>query len=110
MNRILKLHTDEILVNDKYASDVLNNACRREGHPMKVVGMVPHESVLIFTLEETREVLDLEYHFSMFPNNAEDDIVGEINSRFFAGFSTICGFELNGNVWGLFVYSPSTNT
>jgi len=107
MNRILKLHTDEILINDKHASEVLNNACRREGHPMKIVGMVPFEKVLIFTLEECEEVLDLEYHLSLFPNNAEDDIIGEIDSRFFAGFTTICGFELKGNMWGLFVYDPA---
>jgi hypothetical protein len=107
MNRILKIHTDDILVSSSETSSVVNLACSREQHPMKVVGMVACGDVLIFTLEETETLMDLEYVISKFPVNGEDDIIAEIDSRFFAGFSTISGFDLKGEKWALFVFDPS---
>ncbi|OGV52097.1 MAG: hypothetical protein A2017_10685 [Lentisphaerae bacterium GWF2_44_16] len=106
MNAIIKINTDEILINPDEVSQMLNTACRRHKEAMRVYGCCRTGNTLLLTMEETPGLPPLNYVFAQFPSMNEDVITGEINNRYFAGFTTITGFRIKDLMWGLFVYNP----
>ncbi len=73
---------------------------------MKVVGCCKVRKELILALEEMDRHCGLKYRIAPFPDGWADEIIGEIDSRYFAGFSTIAGFKIKGKYWGLFAFDP----
>lgn len=106
MNRILKIHVNDILNNAKEASAVVNSAC---GHKrkMSVKGCCKHRKSLILTLEETEAPCEYEYTFAQFPEDNEESIIAEIDSRYYAGFTVVAGFRMKSSYWGLFAFDKS---
>ncbi len=101
MNRIIKLPKADIVFDYRSSSDIVMEACARST-PLKVAGFCETEKILILSLEDNTMPEKYEYVFAKFPSENEDDIIGEIRSRFFAGFSTLGSFHLNNETWGLF--------
>ncbi len=99
MNKIIAIATADIVLDYRGTSDVLNDACTRGGL-LKVAGLCDFEDKIILSLEESDT--EYEYVFAQFPSMNEDDVIGEIRSRYFAGFSTVGDFDFNNNKWGLF--------
>lgn len=104
MNRIVKIHVNDIAVNQKEMSEMVNNACRRRT-PMKVAGLCQVKDQLVVSLEETNKPSNLKYIFSPFPSENEEELITEIDSRYHAGFSTIGDFYIANKKWGLFAYA-----
>lgn len=104
MNRIVKIHVNDIAVNQKEMSELVNNACRRKT-PMKVAGLCQVRDNLVVSLEETDKPSNLKYVFSSFPSENEEEIITEIDSRYHAGFSTVGDFYIANKKWGLFAYA-----
>ena len=107
MNRILKLHVNDLLVNASDANQMVNDACRHH-RPMKVVGGALYEDQLLVMLEEVESQLDWDYVFAQIPFQSVDDVIAEIGSRYFAGFTMFGGFMIKDRYWGLFAYDPAT--
>lgn len=101
MNKIVKIHVNDLLSDSQNASEMLSKACRHQ-HPMRVVGCCKTGDVLVFSLEPVVSNENKTYVFAPFPSSDQDDIVAEISSRYYAGFSTITGFLIDDNFWGLF--------
>ncbi|MCP4179936.1 MAG: hypothetical protein GY756_19420 [bacterium] len=104
MNRILKINFKDIIYDNKNVSSLINKACSRKTK-MAIVGGFIKEENLILCLEEVNlkihDKID-SYIIAPFDEISEAGIIGEISSRYFAGFSTIVCVEINNVMWGLF--------
>ncbi len=103
MNKILKINLKDVTYDHKNASDILNKACSR-ACLMRVSGGFKFGDNLIFCLDESAKTEAVSENYIIAPINSlsEDDIIGEINSRYTSGFLTIFCFELNDKLWGVF--------
>lgn len=101
MVKIVKFSVDDILFDSKAASEAVNKACSRTV-PAKVAGICQLEETVMISIEETPVRNSIAYTFAPFPVVNEDEIAGEIKSRYYAGFSTIGVFDIAGKKWALF--------
>ncbi len=101
MNRILTLTVNEILLDYQAASKVVNDACAHQLQ-MEVTGCCVCGETLLITMEECPHPCRYEYVFATFPSVDTESVIGEISSRYFAGFTTIAGFPAGKDYWGLF--------
>ena len=102
MNKIIKIHTYEIIIKAEEMSKLLNRACSKKKAPMKITGCCKSGDILVICLEENNSEERFEYVFAEFPSASTEDIIGEISSRYFAGFSTIASFDVQDLTYGLF--------
>lgn len=100
MNKIIKVQIADIVLDYRQASDFVNEACWRGGKYCHVVGLCEYNDSLILSLEEIPD--KIEHVFSEIPSKSEEDLIAEIRSRYFSGFSLIGDFDCNGKKWGLF--------
>ncbi len=104
MNKILKINLKDVLYDYRQASELVNKACNRQ-IPMEVKGGFVSGNDIILFLEQ---VMDAEkdsysnYIFSIFEGIAEEEILAEVSSRYYAGFTGIICFEIENRFWGLF--------
>ncbi|HBC85913.1 MAG TPA: hypothetical protein DCZ94_03055 [Lentisphaeria bacterium] len=101
MIKILKFSVNEILIDREAVSEAVNKACSR-GVSAKVAGICQIGDTLMIPVEETKEATKLEYVIAPFPAVNEDEIAGEMKSRYYAGFSTIGVFMITDKRWALF--------
>ncbi|OGV33531.1 MAG: hypothetical protein A2020_10560 [Lentisphaerae bacterium GWF2_45_14] len=102
MNRVLKIYENDIIADSRSTSDVINSACSH-ARGMKVTGCCRHNDVILIVLEESQAAVDkLTYVIAPLPEGGPDEVIGEMASRYFAGFTTFGGFEAGGKFWGLF--------
>ncbi len=105
MNRLLKIHVDEIVSDPAAASEMLNNACSHS-RMMKLTGCCQAGDVVIASFEECAAKTRFRHVFARFPDPSEHGVVDEINSRYSFGFTTLSSFRARGELWGLFSYDP----
>ena len=105
MNRLLKIHVDEIVSDPGGASEMLNSACAHS-RKMKLTGCCQTGDVVIISFEESASKTKLHHVFASFPDPSEDGVVDEINSRYSFGFTTVASFRAREQLWGLFSYDP----
>ncbi len=101
MVKIVKFSVDDILFDSNAASEAVGKACSRTV-PARVAGIYQLDQTLILSLEETPVKQDITYTFAPFPAINEDEIAGELKSRYYAGFSTIGIFNIAEKKWALF--------
>jgi len=101
MVKIVKFSVDDILFDSKAASEAVGKACSRT-LPAKVAGICQLDQTVILSVEETPVKQEITYTFAPFPAVNEDEIAGEIKSRYYAGFSTIGVFSIAEKRWALF--------
>lgn len=100
MIRCIEFNLDEVVIDPAGYSDALNTACERED--AAVTGVCSNEHALIIVLD-TEVELTGKYRLARFPGFSKEEITGEINSRWTAGFSTIGSFYAGKFLWGLFM-------
>ncbi len=105
MNRLLKLHADEIAVDPEGASALLNSACAH-ARSMRLSGCCQTGELVVVCYEECSKPTRLKHLFAPFPDPSEDGLVDEIDARYNAGFTTIGSIDIHGRLWGLFSYDP----
>lgn len=102
MNRVLKVYVNDIIADHKRASELITSACSHE-RTMRVTGCFRVNDVVLVILEECPSVTQsMKYVLAPLPQGGADEFIGEISSRYFAGFTTYGAFEIGGNAWGLF--------
>ncbi len=101
MLKIIKFSVDDILFDSKAASEAVGKACSRTV-PAKVAGICQLDETVMISVEETPVKEKTTYTFAPFPAVNEDEIAGEIKSRYYAGFSTIGVFSITDKKWALF--------
>jgi hypothetical protein len=109
MNKIIKISINDIILNPAAQSEMITNACR---HQMKmyVTGLCQVGESIVLALEEEQNMNgDYKYTLAPFSSVNIDDIVSEISSRYFSGFSLIGGFNLKSEKWGLFAAHAKNN-
>ena len=107
MNKILKINLKDVIYDHKNASDILNKACSRT--PLtRVSGGFKFGDNLIFCLNEIErpEAVHENYIIAPMDSLSEAGVIGEINTRYTSGFSTLFCFELNDKIWGVFSQKP----
>ena len=101
MNKIIKIHTDDIIIDPAAESQMLSEACTRQ-ISMHVTGLCQlGDSILIICEQDNKR----EYHqyvLAPFDSVNADEIMAEITARYFAGFTTIGAFDIKHKKWGLF--------
>lgn len=106
MNKIIKLNTDNIIIDPAGQSEMITNACNHNTK-MNVTGICQSGDYLLVTLEEGEVFQDLEYVLAPFDSVNVDEIGTEISARYFAGFSFQGGFDVKADKWGLFAQKQS---
>ena len=101
MNKILKININDIIIDPARESEMITKACNRT-IKMHLTGICQSGETLILIME--KDELNPPMTYILAPLNAAniDDITSEISSRYFAGFSTIGGFDLKSEKWALF--------
>jgi hypothetical protein len=104
MNRILKISFKDIIYDSKNVSSLINKACTRKTKMVVVGGFIKGEKLILCLEEENHKIHDKieSYIIAPFDEISEPGIIGEISSRYYAGFSTIICVEINDVMWGLF--------
>lgn len=105
MNRLLKIHVDEIVSDPAGASETLDSACSH-ARKMKLAGCCQADDIVIVAFEECARRTRFRHVFARFPDPSEHGLVDEINSRYAFGFTTVASFRARGELWGLFSYDP----
>lgn len=100
-NRIVKISIDDLIVDPQGQSEMISAVCLRE-NPMKITGICQVGEVLLLALEKQPGEGDVEYIFSPFKSVNIDEIISEISTRFYSGFSLVGGFDVKLDKWGLF--------
>ncbi|MFA6567382.1 MAG: hypothetical protein WCS96_04150 [Victivallales bacterium] len=106
MIKIVKFSVDDILFDRKAASEAVGKACSR-AVPAKVAGICQLDETVMISIEETPVKENITYDFAPFPAVNEDEVAGEIKSRYYAGFSMLGVFNIAGKKWALFSKTPS---
>ena len=101
MVKIVKFSVDDILFDSRAASEAVNKACSR-AIPAKVAGICQLDETVMLSIEETPVKENITYTFAPFPAVNEDEVAGEVKSRYYAGFSTIGVFNIADKKWALF--------
>jgi hypothetical protein len=101
MLKIVKFSVDDILFDSKAASEAVGKACSRT-IPAKVAGICQLNETVMIAIEKTPVKEKTTYTFAPFPAVNEDEVAGEIKSRYYAGFSTIGVFNIAEKKWALF--------
>ena len=101
MVKIVKFSIDDILFDSKAVSEALTKACSRTV-TAKVAGICQLDETVMISIEETPAKENIAYTFAPLPAVNEDEIAGEIKSRYYAGFSMIGAFNITGKTWALF--------
>jgi hypothetical protein len=106
MNKIIKLNTDNIIIDPAGQSEMITNACNHNTK-MNVIGLCQSGDYILVTLEEEETFKDLTYVLAPFNTNNVDEISTEISTRYFAGFSFLGGLDVKAEKWGLFAQKKS---
>ena len=106
MNKILKLNISDIIIDPARESEMITKACNRKVN-MGVTGVCQCGDYLLLALEESDIIKNLVYILAPFNSVNVDEIATEISTRYFAGFSTIGGFNLKSEKWALFTTHPN---
>jgi len=101
MNKILKLNISDIIIDPARESEMITKACNRKVK-MEVAGICQSGDYLLIALEESDKTKSQIYILAPFNSLNVDEISTEITTRYFAGFSTIGGFDLKNEKWALF--------
>jgi hypothetical protein len=96
-NRVLHLPLAEVLIDPKAAAARVAEACRRP-LPMRATGLCQVGEVLLIPLEQIPAAERCTYVFSLFTEG-----IATVNSRFYAGFTTLGAFDDGHSRWGFFV-------
>ena len=105
MIRCMEFNLEEIVIDPAGYSEALNKACTREN--ASVVGVCANEHTLIIILDNEIE-LSGRYRLADFPGFSKEEIIGEINSRWTAGFNTVASFFAGKSLWGVFMTSQES--
>jgi hypothetical protein len=107
--KIVTIEQDDIIIDHLRQAHLLLDACIKRSVPMTVTGMLQNADKLYFMLTETNitSALKYKYVFAPFPPKQHDEILAELGSRFFYGFSIIGTFYLTAENWVLYRYDSS---
>lgn len=100
-NRIVKISIDDLIVDPEGQSEMISRICHRE-IPMRVTGICQIGETLLLALEKKTSSDEVKYVFSSFCSVNSDEIIAEISTRFYSGYSLIGGFDVKLEKWGLF--------
>jgi hypothetical protein len=113
MIKIIEFNISEILLAEEACSRMVEKACSRSPvTPRHVSGLCSNGEKVFILLEERPENLYLpEYRFALLSNTLDEkEISSEISSRFYAGFTTVGSFVVDGKLWGLFASRKTENS
>ena len=102
MNKILQISIDDIIINPAEQSEMITESCSRSTSAMKVTGLCQVGDRLLLALEPDEDGEPLKYVVAPFNSENIDEIIAEISTRYFSGFSLIGGFEVKSEKWALF--------
>lgn len=105
MFKIVSLAHEEIIVDPEGAASALTKVLKRN-HAFRFNGvcMLEHELLFVFEPSENgEEGVPQEFVLSdLESDGSEDGITAIISHRYFAGYSTLAVFPIDGRMWGLF--------
>ncbi len=106
MNKILKINISDIIIDPARESEMITNACIRSIH-MRPTGVCQFGDAILIVMEKCNsENYDSKqnYIYTLAPLNSAnlDEVIAEISSRYFAGFSILGGFDVKNEKWALF--------
>ena len=100
MIKIVTIDEQEILLDYREASDVINTACERDD--LKVTGCCKHNNHIVVNLEPQTGEERQTYIIAPLAAASDAELIATIRSRYDAGFTTITKFEIESQYWGLF--------
>jgi len=100
MIKIVTIEEQELLIDYKAASSIINTACKRDD--LMVTGCCKHNNNIIINLEPAAEDDTKTYLLAPLPASSDSELVATIRSRYDAGFTTITKFDIESQSWGLF--------
>ena len=101
MIKFVKISKKDVLFDRKNASDILNKACSRL-KPMVMTGAFETGERIVAVLEPDTRAKLRNYAIVPVVDGSEDGLIGEVNSRYGAGFSFCFSFRIEDSVWGIF--------
>jgi len=108
-HKIVKVDIRDVVVDPAGQSEMISAACRR-GAGATATGLCQVGDEVFVSLEMFDEddgaESSVEYAFSPFRSENADEVVAEMKTRFFSGFSLVGGFYVGRAPWGLFRRSP----
>jgi hypothetical protein len=113
MIKIIEFNISEIILAEDACSRMVEKACARSlVTPRYVSGLCSNGDKVFIMLEERPEKKALpQYRFALLSSTLDEkEISSEISSRFYAGFTTIGSFIVDGKVWGLFASRKTENS
>ena len=102
MNKILQICIDDIIIDPAAQSEMITDSCSRATSAMKVTGVCQVGDNILLAMEPDEDGEPLKYILAPFNSENIDEIVAEISTRYFSGFSLIGGFEVKAEKWALF--------
>ncbi|MBN1864084.1 MAG: hypothetical protein JW808_04220 [Victivallales bacterium] len=107
-NRLLKISINDLIVDPNAQAEMLTVACGRQV-PMAVKGACQVGDSLLLHLEECPGPAGMAYVFAPLCSLNTEEIITEIGTRFFAGFSLIAGIDVNNEKWALYCHAEKEN-
>jgi len=100
MIRIITIDEEEVLLDYRAASNIINDACVRDG--LGVVGCSKHNNFIVVNCESASSGSEMRYLIAPIDAKSDAELIASIRNRYDSGFSTISTFEVGGKFWALF--------
>lgn len=113
MNRVVTIHHDEIRFDPAGAAGIVDQVNLRSAS-MRATGVIPIGDEILVCMEEAADTPEvaksLRHVFAAFADESVDGVSAEVQSRYYAGFSAVGAFRLDGRLWALFAVDPRHTT
>lgn len=102
MNRLVYISFDELRVDHDACAAMLNGAASRSPR-MYVSGLASDDRGVVVSMEESSGDTPVRvYNFALAESLEVEEFMAELSARYYAGFSMLGGFVMDGCRWVLY--------
>ena len=103
-HRLLEINVNDLIIDPDGQAEMISAACRRS-LDMEAKGLLQMgDRIVVLLVQSTPGGHPQKYVFAPFETLDISEMVSEIGTRFYSGFSLIGGIDVNNEKWALYCH------
>jgi hypothetical protein len=99
--KIIKINTNDIIIDQKNISDLINRNCFGKTKRIVSGAYLKNDNLIVWMSPRNADIDITNYVLTQLNDPSEGVIIAEIKNRFVYGFSIVAFFEINDKLWAL---------